>query len=304
MTGDGAISPPRKILLVALLLFPLLSIPCAVAAQDDAYEPASLDLTVYRDGVTRVQYSLNVNSTWPTIDLPLFGGGFEDLMVLDEDGIVLSYSAHDSSLEVYTLGASTVNIEYYTQDLTSKQGGLWSLSIDTPIDFEVKLPEGSTVIDLTSTPIEIRTEDGGPALTMPAGTQVVTYILGVASEDSGQPFFFPILITIGVVVGGVIGGLGFVFRRRTARLRWDALAKQIMGKHPDLRPDERSIINFLAVSGGAALEAHIRNALGLPKSTAWRVIKALEEKGIVVVEQLGQQNYIKLRRNSANSSGA
>lgn len=295
--------PPRQTLLTALLFFTILLIPSATIAQNDTYTQASLDFTVYRDGVTHTRYILIVNSTWPTITVPLFGSEFEDLTVVDENETVLSYTIYGSAMEIDTLGASRVSIEYDTQALTTKEGSLWSFSVNAPTDFAVKLPENSTVIDITSIPTEIRIEDGGPVLLMPAGDQKVTYILGAQPKpEQALPTFY--LVIIGVMGGGIIVGLALIFTRRSRRFRWDAYAKQIMEKYPDLRPEERTIINFLAVSGGAALEAHIRNAVGLPKSTAWRLVKGLEEKGVVVVEQIGQQNYVRLRQDSAVSNKA
>jgi len=294
---------PSKTLLSTILFLSILSIPGTAVAQNNAYTPENLNFTVYRDGVVHVQYGLAVNSTWPTITVPLFGSEFEDLTVVDENETVLSYTIYDSTMEIHTLGASRVSIEYDTQDLTTKDGSLWSFSANTPTDFAVKLPENSTVIDLTSIPTEIRIEDEYPILLMPAGDQKVTYILG-AQPKPEQPLPTFYLIIIGVMGGGIIVGLALIFTRRERRFRWDTHAKHIMSKYPDLRPEERTIINFLAVSGGAALEAHIRNAVGLPKSTTWRIVKGLEEKGVVVVEQIGQQNYVKLRRDSAVSNKA
>jgi uncharacterized membrane protein len=294
---------PRKTLLSTILFLSILSIPGTAVAQNNAYTPENLNFTVYRDGGVHTRYILIVNSTWPTITVPLFGSEFEDLTVVDENETVLSYTIYDSTMEIHTLGASKVSIEYDTQDLTTKDGGLWSFSANTPIGFSIKLPENSTVIDLTTIPTEIRTEAGSPVLLMQAGDQKIAYILGAQPKPEQPPSLLHLII-IGVAGGSVIVGLALIFTRRSRRIRWDAHAKHIIEKHPDLRPDELTIINYLAVSGGSALEAHIRSAIGLPKSTTWRLVKGLEEKGVVVVEQIGQQNYVKLRQDSADSNKA
>ena len=72
--------------------------------------------------------------------------------------------------------------------------------------------------------------------------------------------------------------------------------KEIFQRHPWLRPDQRSVILFLAEKRRGAFEAEIRTALDIPKSTMWRIVKGLEEEGVVEVQQLRRQNYIKLRK--------
>jgi uncharacterized membrane protein len=46
------------------------------------------------------------------------------------------------------------------------------------------------------------------------------------------------------------------------------------------------------------LEVEIREALGLPKTTAWRLVRRLEKKGLVVVRKVGNQNVVELRVSS------
>jgi uncharacterized membrane protein len=52
---------------------------------------------------------------------------------------------------------------------------------------------------------------------------------------------------------------------------------------------------LLRSKGGRALEAEIREALGLPKTTAWRLVRRLEKKGLVVVRKVGSQNVVEIR---------
>ena len=62
-----------------------------------------------------------------------------------------------------------------------------------------------------------------------------------------------------------------------------------------LDKDEMKVIELLRSKGGRALEAEIREALGLPKTTAWRLVRRLEKKGLVVVRKVGNQNVVELR---------
>ncbi|MEM3737495.1 MAG: hypothetical protein QXJ75_05380 [Candidatus Bathyarchaeia archaeon] len=302
MSYTGGVIAYWKIPLSFAILFSLAALPNVVIAQNETYTPESLTFTLYRDGVAHVKYTLTVNATWPAIDVSLFGGGFEGFTAVDQDGVVLDYRVYEDFVEIYTLGVSKVSIEYDTQFLTTKEGGLWFFSIDAPVEFTVELPEGSTIIDLTSVPLEIRAGDGHSVLLMPPGVQEVVYILGVLPEGPEKTVLSQYLILVGVVCVGVIGGFALILLKRRREPRWDAYVKRLLKKYPDLRPDEQAVINFLAVSGGSALEAHIRNAVGLPKSSAWRIVKGLEERGLVSVEQIGQQNYVRLRRDALSKS--
>ncbi|KAF6243387.1 hypothetical protein C6988_03855 [Nitrosopumilus sp. b1] len=61
-----------------------------------------------------------------------------------------------------------------------------------------------------------------------------------------------------------------------------------------LRECDRKIISFIYANGGQVYEKDIRNQLDEPRTTVWRTIKRLEEKGIITVRKEGNQNVIVL----------
>ncbi|RDJ30907.1 MAG: winged helix-turn-helix transcriptional regulator [Crenarchaeota archaeon] len=61
-----------------------------------------------------------------------------------------------------------------------------------------------------------------------------------------------------------------------------------------LRECDRKIISFIYANGGQVYEKDIRNQLDEPRTTVWRTIKRLEEKGIIIVRKEGNQNLIVL----------
>ena len=62
-----------------------------------------------------------------------------------------------------------------------------------------------------------------------------------------------------------------------------------------LRPEEESALKFLRDRGGAAVESEIREHIGLPKSSAWRLIGRLESSGHVKITRVGSQNRVELK---------
>lgn len=77
------------------------------------------------------------------------------------------------------------------------------------------------------------------------------------------------------------------------RFRRGGLAK-ILRENPWLDEDEKNVLKVVWVKGGGAFESDVREALDLPKTTVWRIIKKLEEDGLVKVEKIRGENYVKL----------
>jgi uncharacterized membrane protein len=59
-----------------------------------------------------------------------------------------------------------------------------------------------------------------------------------------------------------------------------------------LKPDERSIVSVLDQHGGTYLQKHITKEAGLSRLKTHRVVAALSERGIVIVEKYGNTNQV------------
>ncbi|MEM1570268.1 MAG: winged helix-turn-helix transcriptional regulator [Candidatus Bathyarchaeia archaeon] len=77
------------------------------------------------------------------------------------------------------------------------------------------------------------------------------------------------------------------------RLRRGGVAR-LFRENPWLDEDEKNVLKVIWIKGGGAFESDIRDALDLPKTTVWRIIKKLEENGLVKVEKIRGENYVKL----------
>ncbi|MBS7618790.1 winged helix-turn-helix transcriptional regulator [Candidatus Bathyarchaeota archaeon] len=79
------------------------------------------------------------------------------------------------------------------------------------------------------------------------------------------------------------------------RFRRGGVAR-LFRENPWLDEDEKNVLKVVWVKGGGAFESDIREALDLPKTTVWRIIKKLEEDGLVKVEKIRGENYVKLAK--------
>ena len=70
----------------------------------------------------------------------------------------------------------------------------------------------------------------------------------------------------------------------------------MFGKEKDLRPEEVQVIRFLADRNGTAFEAELYEAMNLPRTTTWRMIKRLQSMEIVDVRKSRRQNIVSIRK--------
>ena len=158
------------------LLTLLISIPCQVFSQVTS-TPTTLSLLVYSDGIIHVSYTLAVGQIVPSVNVTLFGLMYENLIVFDENGTFLDYSLDAPIIVVDSLGARSIRLEWDALDLTNKTSGIWAMTIDAPITFEVTFPKNTTILDLSEIPLEIMFLD--PAiLIMPSNLQTISYVVG------------------------------------------------------------------------------------------------------------------------------
>ena len=75
------------------------------------------------------------------------------------------------------------------------------------------------------------------------------------------------------------------------------MSKSIKTILDSVRESDRKIINLIISNGGKAFEKDIRSTLDEPRTTIWRTIKRLEQRGIIVVTKFNHQNLVKISGN-------
>ena len=68
----------------------------------------------------------------------------------------------------------------------------------------------------------------------------------------------------------------------------------VFRKNPHLRTDDKAVLRFLEETGGAFI-TEVRERFDIPKSSAWRMVRRLEEDGIIISSKVGRETYLQLR---------
>jgi len=166
---------PPAILILCLACIILSTIPLA-AADVAEFQVDSTEIQVYRDGLSRITQTITVNETMPAITFPLLGSSVDNFILLDENQTFLDYDTEAGDLTVYTLGATSVSVQYDTHSLTSKDAEVWTFLVNSPYNLSVLLPEDSTIVYLSGAPTSIDSEGDQIVLSLFAGNWEVSYI--------------------------------------------------------------------------------------------------------------------------------
>ena len=167
-------SDARRTAFVGFTIFILLL--TVTAADETEFQVESTNLQIYRDGLVRVTQTLIVNNTVPAVTLPLLNSSVNNFIVLDENQTVLDYAIDGNNLTVFTLGTTSVSLQYDTNSLTRKDFDVWTLIVDTPHNLTVQLPEESTVVYLSEVPTSIDTEDNKITLSLFPSQWEISYV--------------------------------------------------------------------------------------------------------------------------------
>ncbi|PVX25486.1 MAG: hypothetical protein CW691_04435 [Candidatus Bathyarchaeum sp.] len=168
----------RALFVSCLLIVLLIGVPVAVADVTE-FQVNSTSLQVYRDGLVHVTQTLTVNETLPALTLPLLGSSFDNFIVVDENNTVLDYNVGVTDLTVYSLGATTVSLQYDTPSLTAKAAEEWTFLVNTPYDLTVLLPEDSTILYFSEAPDSIESQGDQILLTLFAGSWEISYVFPI-----------------------------------------------------------------------------------------------------------------------------
>lgn len=92
--------------------------------------------------------------------------------------------------------------------------------------------------------------------------------------------------------------IGFLFYRYANLIRGevkpDINLENIFDENPQLRQDEREVIELIANSPEGIFASEIRDRFDLPRSTAWRMINRLEEAEILKTSMIGRETHVEI----------
>ncbi|WP_297534554.1 MarR family transcriptional regulator [Thermococcus sp.] len=278
----------------------------------------SIDIVVYSAGYVKVTEVFVPSNLTVMVEVPLLTSDVAGLIVTSQNDTPLPFEKNGSRIDVYlTENVTEIKVVYFTASLTSKQGDVWTLKFSSPIPVTIHFPRGAIIVDLSDVPLSIT----GNTITMPPGNQTVSYTLPLpttsttsTTSTSAKPqpstqstspttssrtpersngYLYALLIV------PLVGAVGAYYLRGRFRKpgRTLPVGREEYEKGLDaynLNDDEKRALLYIYDSGGKAKQADVRKALGIPKTTAWRMFKRLEEKGLVRVYKRGKENWVEL----------
>ncbi|MEM3382108.1 MAG: winged helix-turn-helix transcriptional regulator [Candidatus Bathyarchaeia archaeon] len=274
-----------------ILVFPLTVLVSSYGFGEEFYSVSDVEVTVYGDGSAHLRYVVQVNSTVPSISLPLPKDA-SDVMVTDGSGRLVHCEQVEDSLTVYSLGEVEVFLEYDTYTLTWKDGSIWTLRLHLPAQGKILLPEGATVIYLSDLPASIEAKGGRPVLGLSRGSWEVSYVLSLhrngGESSRTQPtsqttFPYPIQEYAPVIAVGVVVTILLFYLRRRVQLTPGGLSST-----------DVEVLSLVRSRGGRIFMSELRESLGLPKTTVWRRVRRLEGMGYVRTRKVGSQVEVEI----------
>ena len=296
-----------------LIALGIIMVVITIPVQQSSGLVRNLDLIIYPDGTTHVFSEISVDPLEPDSTVELLGTSIDNFVAEDENGFLLSGQIEGETVILETLGASKISIDYDVHDLVSKQGRIWSFNIDAPTAYTLLMPRNIVIVGMSTYPFDMQITEEQTQLSLPDGPAEINYFFGVSnsmltpsseSEFNYYPFFIGGAIAIVGVVASVL--LKRVKRRSAAKMRVteqhlevseQPLDVETIFRHkPDLREDDKELINFISENGGQAYESELRKKFLQPRTTMWRAVKRLERYGIVEIEKKELQNLVKLKK--------
>ena len=302
---------------IPLLVASMIIVAAVMPIQSSFSSPRALDLIIYPDGTTHVSTEIDVDPLVANYELELFGNTIDNLVVINENGFLLTVDIIDNSALIETFGSSVITIEYDIHDLVSKQSRVWTFSLDAPSDFTLLLPQNSAIITMTNIPINMEIINDQNQLTLSAGDTEIDYLFSttpvipdpIDSIDFVPESNYLLYAIIGGVIAVIVIGILIIIRSKQKTVKTIQNASQIKQKtetidaetifklKPDLREDDKEIVKFISNNGGQALESELRKKFLQPRTTMWRAVKRLERNEVIEIEKKDLQNLVKLRKN-------
>ncbi len=295
-----------------ILLAGIIIASVVIPLQNSFSSTRSLDLIIYPDGSTHVYSITEIDSLEPDFAVNLFGSSIENFVAIGENNFLLSADLTDKTAHVETFGSSTISIDYDIHDLVSKEGRIWTFTIVAPVDFTLLMPQNSVIIGMNVLPLRMEIIDEQTRLFLPSGSSEVNYVFGTPTSPTPLPSTESELDSSLILIGGAVvsaSAIGAIFLRRSQKKSQRIeITKTIpaTGKfldpetifkfRPDLREDDKEIVNFIFNNGGKALESELRKKFLQPRTTMWRAVKRLERQDIVEIEKKEMQNLVKLKQ--------
>ncbi len=307
---------------VPLLVASMIIVAALLPIQSSFSSPRDLDLIIYPDGSTHISAEIDVDPFLTDYKVNLFGNTVDNLVVIGDDGFLLDFDIIDDTAIIETFGSSVITMEYDIHDLVSKQGRLWTFSLDSPSDFTLLLPKNSAIVGMTNLPLNMEIVNEQNQLTLSSGSTEIDYFFSTNSISTpSEEIKNKENNSLNTIIAGIAGGIiaialvSIVVIARNRQKNNKKIDEQIIEKtltvqknnildletifklKPDLREDDKELVKFIFENNGEVLESELRKKFLQPRTTMWRAVKRLEREGIIEIEKKDLQNLVKLRKD-------
>ena len=314
-----------------LIIAGLMVVALTMPLQTSFSSTRMLDLTLYSDGSAHISSQLEVDPLDPDYEISLFGSSIDNFVVVGENGFLLSSEIIDDKAMIDTFGSSSISIDYDIHDLISKEGRVWTFTLDSPSDYSLLMPSNSIIVGMDALPSNMDLINDQTQLDLSSGLSEINYIFGSTQPPITQPPITQPPITqppitqpeqpsndistialVGVPVAAAIAGVAIMIKRKQTKsssviqtevisesqIKTDTTdTENIFNLRPDLREDDKEIIKFISANGGEALESDLRKKFLQPRTTMWRAVKRLEREGVIEISKKDLQNLVKLKKD-------
>jgi len=298
-----------------LIIAGLIVVALTMPMQTSFSSTRTLDLALYSDGLVHISTQLDVDPLEPDFEVYLFGPSVDNFVAVGENGFLLSSEIIDDKVTIDTFGSSSLTIDYDIHDLISKEGRVWTFSLDSPTGYSLLMPPNSIIIGMSAFPSNMDFVNGQTKLELSNGLSEINYIFdttNLPTTNSVQPTIdISTLALIGApIAAAIIGAIILIKRKQTksspvlqtevtseSKTKTDSLdTETIFSLRPELREDDKEIVKFISENGGKALESELRKKFLQPRTTMWRAVKRLERLGIIEISKKDLQNLVKLKK--------
>jgi len=309
-----------------LIIAGLMVVALTMPIQTSFGSTRMLDLTLYSDGSAHVSSQLEIDPLDPDYEVSLFGSSIDNFVVVGENGFLLSSEIIDDKAMIDTFGSSSISIDYDIHDLISKEGRVWTFTLDSPTDYSLLMPPNSIIVGMDALPSNMDLINDQTKLDLSSGLFEINYIFGSTQPPITQPPITQPPITtpeqpsndistialVGVPIAAAVAGVAIVIKRKQTKsssvIQTEDISKSqiktdttdtenIFNLRPDMREDDKEIIKFISANGGEVLESDLRKKFLQPRTTMWRAVKRLERQGVIEISKKDLQNLVKLKKD-------
>ena len=184
---DGILFVRNQSILSTMVRMPIIALGFFVLAvgmpiQSSLSALRTIDFIIYQDGSTHVFYQTEADPLSPDFTVKLFGDTIENFVAQDENGLLLETNMKDNIATIETFGASSLTIDYDTHDLVSKDGKIWSFTVDAPLEHTVLMPKNTVIVGMNTIPQSIEIIDEQSHLLLPLGHTEISYSFGISGS--------------------------------------------------------------------------------------------------------------------------